>query len=116
MKKLALENSNGIFSELESDILEILWAKGSAGSRYLHDLVKSKHSVTHSTIAVTLARLHDKDLLRRKAVKGLGGTRFVYYPKYTKIQLGDQLAGKFVTFLRNSFGDACVANLKKRIR
>lgn len=116
MKRLALESNNGIFSELEADILDILWAKGSAGSRYLHDLLSPKHKITHSTMAVTLARLHAQDLLRRRAEYGLGGKRFVYYPKFTKEQLGDQFANKFITFLRNSFGEACVANLRRRIK
>ncbi len=105
-----------MFSELETDILKYLWIKGYGNTNILYKLFGKKHGVTHSTISVTLGRLHETGILTRKPERGLGGIRFVYYPKFTKEEFGNRLADRFVEFLRKNFGEASVANLKKKIR
>lgn len=118
MKRIDLEGNNidSLFSKLETDILRYLWDRGYGSTKILYKLFGEKHSVTHSTIAVTLGRLYGKGILKRKPEIGRGGIRFVYYPKFTKEEFGNHLADKFIGFLRKSFGEACVANLKKRIK
>lgn len=118
MKRIGLENKDidSLFSELESDILRYLWGKGNGSTNILYKLLGEKHDVTHSTIAVTLGRLYEKGILTRKPERGRGGIRFVYYPKFTKEEFGEQLADKFIEFLRRSFGESSVAYLKKKIK
>ena len=118
MKKIDLESSdmNSLFSKLETDILGYLWNKGYGRTNIFYKLFGEKHKVKHSTIAVTLGRLHNRGILKRKPEKGRGGIRFVYYPKFTKEEFGDHLADKFIGFLRKSFGEASIANLKKKIK
>ncbi len=106
---------NFIFSDLEEEILKQLWNKGDGHSKNLHEAVGKKYGVTHSTIAVTLNRLHEKGMLHRKPEKTRGGTRYIYTPKYSREDLGMHLGQKFFAFIRKSFGENCVANLKKRI-
>ncbi len=116
MKSVAFENGmNFIFSDLEEDILKNLWKEGSGHSKSLHEEMKAKHKVSHTTIAVTLNRLHEKGLLIRKPQKTRGGTRYIYTPKLSREDYGTHLGEKFFSFLRKSFGENCVANLKKRI-
>jgi predicted transcriptional regulator len=105
-----------LFSSLERDILEVLWKTGKGQSRTLYNLLRRKHRVTHSTIAVTLNRLYQRGILKRKPERGKGGIRYVYYPRLTKTELGDTIAAKFISFLRKNFGEATVANLKKKIK
>ena len=118
MRKIAFEDSDidSLFSNLESDILHYMWSKGNSSTGILHKLLGDKHDVSHSTVAVTLGRLHERGLLTRKPQRGRGGLKFIYYPKFTKEEFGNHLADKFVEFLRKSFGENCVANLKKRIK
>ncbi len=118
MRRIDLESQDigSLFNKLETDILRYLWNKGYGGTNILYKLLGEKHDITHSTVAVTLGRLYEKGILKRKAERGKGGIRFVYYPKFTKEEFGDHLANKFIEFLRKSFGDACVANLKKKIK
>ncbi|MBI4010204.1 MAG: BlaI/MecI/CopY family transcriptional regulator [Candidatus Aenigmarchaeota archaeon] len=118
MRKLDFEGKDidSLFSRLEADVLRYLWSKGYGSTNILYKLFGEKHNVSHSSIAVTLGRLHEKGILKRKAERGKGGIRFVYHPKFTKEEFGNHLANKFVEFLRNSFGEACVANLKKKIK
>ena len=116
MKSVAFENGmNCFFSELEEDILENLWKNKFGHSKSLHENLGKKYKVSHTTIAVTLNRLHEKGLLARKPEKTRGGTRYIYSPKLSREALGDDLSGKFLGFLRKSFGENCVANLKKKI-
>ncbi len=106
---------NFIFSDLEEEILKQLWNKGNGHSKSLHESVGKKYHVTHSTIAVTLNRLHEKGLLQRKPEKTRGGTRYIYTPKLSREDFGNHLSGKFLSFLRKSFGENCVANLKRKL-
>ena len=105
-----------LFSKLEADMLRYLWGKGYGSTNILYKLLGEKHHVTHSTIAVTLGRLYENGILKRKAERGRGGIRFIYYPKFTKEEFGNRLADKFIEFLRKGFGEACIANLKKKIK
>lgn len=118
MKKLDFEDESisSFFSKLETDMLKYLWGKGYGSTKILYRLFGEKHKVAHSTISVTLGRLYKKGILNRKSERGKGGIRFVYYPQLTKEEFGDQLANKFIDFLRKSFGETCVANLRKKIK
>ncbi len=118
MRKIGFEDSDidSLFSHLESDILHYMWNKGNGSTEILYKLLGDKHDVSHSTVAVTLGRLYERGILTRKPQRGKGGLKFVYYPKFTKEGFGNHLADKFVQFLRKSFGETCVANLKKRIK
>ncbi len=109
------DGMNSIFSELEEDILKNLWKEGSGHSKSLHEAIGKKYKVPHTTIAVTLNRLHEKGLLIRKPQKTRGGTRYIYTPKLSREDYGTHLGEKFFSFLRKNFGENCVANLKKRI-
>ena len=116
MKSVAFENGmNCFFSDLEEEILEQLWKNKTGHSKSLHEALKNKHEVSHITVAVTLNRLHERGMLARKPQKTRGGTRYIYTPKYSREAFGNHLSGKFLSFLRKSFGENCVANLKKRL-
>lgn len=105
-----------MFSELEADILNYLWKNKEARSKALYKELKNKHKCTHSTIAVTLDRLYKKGVLKRTSEKCKGGKRYIYYPKFSKDELGFVIANKFLIFLRKTFGEACVAKLKTKLK
>ena len=113
MKKI---NTGSPFSDLETDILNYLWSKGEGRSRTIYLLFGGKHGVTHSTVAVTLNRLHEKGILKRKSETARGGVRFVYHPTMTKEELGTDIGYNFLEFLRNTFGESSIANLKKKLK
>lgn len=110
------QDISSLFSKLETDMLNYLWNKGQANTNILYKLLGEKHKVTHSTISVTLGRLYERGILIRMPQKGRGGIRFIYYPRFSKEEFGNHLADKFVEFLKKSFGETCVANLKKKIK
>ena len=94
---------------------EILFEIQNFPGKSLHEAIGKKYKVPHTTIAVTLNRLHEKGLLIRKPQKTRGGTRYIYTPKLSREDYGTHLGEKFFSFLRKNFGENCVANLKKRL-
>ena len=118
MKELITSHNSvsDLFSNLETDILSILWKRGEGKSKILYTILGEKHGVTHSSVAVTLSRLYQKGILKRKPERAKGGIRFIYYPKFTKEELGSHIASNFLKFLRKNFGEACVANFRKDIK
>lgn len=117
MKKINLnkKNMSSVFGPLEADILKYLWKNEKARSKTLFKKLKTKHKYTHSTIAVTLDRLYKKGIVKRKQETCRGGKRYIYYPKFSKEELGTELADKFLIFLRNTFGESCVAKFKTKL-
>ena len=107
---------SSFLSALESDIIEYLWQKKAGNSRLLHNALKKKHECAHSSVAVTLDRMHTKGLVVREVEKCRGGERFVYYPKASKEELGNRISEKFLRFLKDNFGEVCVANLKTKLK
>ena len=118
MKRIDLNKTDmsSMFSELEADILNFLWKHKETRSRTLFRELKNRHKCTHSTIAVTLDRLYKKGLLKRVEEKCKGGKRYVYYPRFSKEELGFEIANKFLRFLRKTFGEACEAKLRTKLK
>lgn len=118
MKRINLgkKDMTSIFSELEKDILNFIWKNKEAKSSELYSHLKKRHKIAHSSVAVTLNRLYKKGILTRKPERTRGGVRYIYSPKLTKGELGTEIAYKFVDFLRKTFGEPSVINLKKKIR
>lgn len=118
MKKIDLNKTDisSMFSELETNILNYLWKHKEARSRTLFKQLRGKYKCTHSTIAVTLDRLFKKGALKRTEERCRGGKRYVYHPKFSREELGFEVADKFLTFLRKTFGEACVAKLKTKLK
>lgn len=102
-------------SEIESEILEVLWGSGKADSRLIHEKLKASEGVAHSTVAVYLDRLHSKGLVERKVETGRGGLHYIYSPKYRKDELGNKIADSFLVFLKKNFGEQSTAYLRKNL-
>jgi predicted transcriptional regulator len=64
--------------ELESEILSVLKDKGSATAGDVLDVLKDRREVAYTTVSTTLDRLHKKNLVGRKALRGPGGTKYLF--------------------------------------
>lgn len=105
-----------MLSALESDLVDSLWkSKAPLTSKELFDEWGDKHHVASSTISVTLDRLFEKGLLDRKVERGRGGLKYLYSAKLSREELANELSDKFVHFLKQTFGSASIAHLKKRL-
>ncbi len=118
ISKINLEKNgmNAVVSELESGILGVLWSEKSADAHTIHAKIKPRFRVAHSTVAVYLDRLHSKRLVGRRVLQGRGGLRYVYFPAYSREELGNKLAEKFVLFLKKNFGEQSTAYLRMSLK
>jgi predicted transcriptional regulator len=64
--------------ELESEILAVLKDKGSATAGDVLDVLKDRREVAYTTVSTTLDRLHKKNLVGRKGLRGPGGTKYLF--------------------------------------
>jgi len=118
LNKLDLQKHGltAMLSDVESDLLTVLWKEKQANARILFDAIKGKHALAYSSTVVYLDRLYSKGLLERKIERGKGGLRYIYLPKYSKQELGNKIADNFISFLKASFGESSTAYLRKKLK
>ena len=69
-----------VLGELESAVMEILWAGSGQTVNEVEELLRLKRGIAHTTVLTTLDRMYRKGYLTRdKQAKA-----FVYTPRYTR--------------------------------
>ena len=69
-----------VLGELESAVMEILWAGSGQTVNEVEELLRLKRGIAHTTVLTTLDRMYRKGYLtRNKQAKA-----FVYTPRYTR--------------------------------
>src|SRR5579875_1149502 len=106
-----------IIGELESEVLNALQSRGSASTAEIVADLQRKREIAYTTVSTTLDRLYRKNLVKRKAVRGPGGTKF----KIIKSAI-DRLTSSFgeTTYsalykIMDDLPDNELENLKKRV-
>jgi predicted transcriptional regulator len=99
--------------ELESEVMEAVWARGEASVREVMDALnrtapKPRAYTTYMTI---LGRLHGKRLLDRRRE----GKTDIYRPVYTREQYADRRARAEVAALVDHFGEAALRHLARQV-
>ena len=77
-----------VLGELESAVMEILWADSGQTVNEVEEHLRTKRDIAHTTVLTTLDRMYRKGyLLREKQAKA-----YVYSPRYTREQFGRTMA------------------------
>ena len=76
----------------ELEILDVLWDRGSATVREVHDVVSGQRSTTYTTILKLMQIMHDKGLVERDQA----GKAHVYRPKHSQQQTQTRLVGSLL--------------------
>jgi len=105
-----------ILSTLESDIMNILWNRNPLKVKELHGLLKKKHKVAQTSIAVTMDRLYEKKIVDRKIESGRGGLHYLYYPSKTKQEFEKTVVDQTVNKLIEAFGPTAVSYFDERFK
>ncbi len=63
-----------VLGDLESEIMEIVWAKDGATVRAIYEQLKTKRNIAYTTVMTVMSRLAEKGLLERKKE----GAAFIY--------------------------------------
>ncbi|HKO92332.1 MAG TPA: BlaI/MecI/CopY family transcriptional regulator [Polyangiaceae bacterium] len=85
-----------LLGELESAVMEFLWAGGEGEAKAVHKALGRRRGIGLNTVQSTLKRLYDKELLERDKVSHA----HVYRPRVTREQFQcnalDELVGELM--------------------
>jgi predicted transcriptional regulator len=94
----------GALGELETAVMEHLWARGAGDVKSVHHALKSRR-ITLNTVQSTLRRLFDKPLLRRDKVSHA----HVYSPRLTRQEYQRRMLADVVGDVLRGEADAALA-------
>lgn len=99
-------NNIKILSDLESEIMEIVWRVGSASVRDVLLDMKKKRKIAYTTVMTVMSRLYDKGVLKREL--NAGGA-FIYEPVMEKGSFIQEKSQKIIKGFLKEYGDVAVA-------
>lgn len=102
---MAKENIK-ILGELESEIMEIVWANEPISVRLVLIELEKKRKIAYTTVMTVMARLHEKKILNRKMDKS---GAFVYAPVKDKKSFLANASEKLIKNFLVEYGDVAVA-------
>jgi BlaI family transcriptional regulator, penicillinase repressor len=99
--------------ELEAEVMEVVWDRGEASVRDVMEALNANAAKprAYTTYMTVLARLHAKELLRRRRE----GKSDLYAPQLTREQYTDRLAQDQVEGMVEQFGDVALSHFARRI-
>jgi len=91
--------------DLETLVMQTLWAHPSSTVREIHGRMEGDHKRAYTTIMTTMDRLYGKDLLTREK----DGLAWRYRPALTEAELELQLADRLATEILETHGEVGLA-------
>jgi predicted transcriptional regulator len=103
-----------ILSPLESDVIKLLWSRGSMRVRDIYNHLKKKRKVALTSVAVILDRLYKKKIVTRRIESGRGGSHYIYSPKVSRDDFEKSIVENTVDILIDNFGPIAVTYFHER--
>ncbi|MFA6097315.1 MAG: BlaI/MecI/CopY family transcriptional regulator [Candidatus Paceibacterota bacterium] len=100
------KNNIKILSDLESEIMEIVWKAGNASVRDVLLEMQKKRKIAYTTVMTVMSRLYDKGVLERK-LNASGA--FVYESMKEKEAFIQEKSQKIIKGFLREYGDVAVA-------
>ncbi len=103
----ARSGSERLLGELESDVMEAVWAQGRASVRRILDLLNASRPahIAYTTVLTVMQRLAEKGLLERQRV----GNTDHYAACQSREAFFSESSGRIVRALVDDFGDIAIA-------
>ena len=76
----------------ELEILDVLWDRGAATVREVHDAISGRRSTTYTTVLKLMQIMHDKGLVERNEAD----KAHIYKPKQSQQQTQTRLVGSLL--------------------
>src|SRR5688572_13285343 len=94
-----------LLGQLESSVMDLLWAGGQGEAKAVHDALGKRRGITLNTIQSTLKRLYDKGLLTREKVSHA----HVYRPRIDRQAYQNGALATLIRALMGGKADAMVS-------
>jgi predicted transcriptional regulator len=89
-----------ILGDLETDVMEAIWARGRATVHDVHErLASANRDVAYTTVMTVMSRLADKGLLEKRK----DGAAYVYMPAASKEEFTRRTVGTVLSELLDDF-------------
>lgn len=98
-------------SDLEKQVMDIVWKKKECSIREALEILKKKRSVAYTTIATIFQRLESKGFVKKEE----SGMAHMYRPILSKEVYSKNIAQSFLKTFISSFGDAAIASFAESI-
>jgi len=93
-----------VLGPLETEIMEILWEKGTMTARGVFDILQeNKKDIRRSTISIMMNRLFERGLVDKSVEKGRGGLKYVYSVKVTRDRFERDIVHNVIESLKETF-------------
>lgn len=99
-------------SELEQEIMDVVWELESCTVRDVLDRISQKRKLAYTTVMTIMGRLVEKGVLSRKP----DGVSYLYYPKVSKENFIARSVHYIFTTAVTSFGQEAVTHFAKEIQ
>ncbi len=104
-----------VLSQLESEIMAIMWREKHATARTVHTLIKNKHNVNRSAVNAAMNSLCKRGLLCSSISKGKGGLKYIYKVKVSRRRFEREVVEKMLDSLIGSFGKASKKIMREKL-
>lgn len=105
-----------VLSPLEAEVLEVMWKEKRATARTIYTRLKARHHVNRTTINATMSSLVKRGLLDSEISKGRGGLKYVYTVKISKREFENEVVGRVVDSLIESFGESAKKVIQEKVK
>lgn len=98
-------------SDLEQEIMNIVWNLKKCKVRDVLYQVSEKKKLAYTTVATILQRLHDKGLVKKEGE----GIAITYSPKLSRENFSKSMASSFLKKFISSYGDTAIASFVESV-
>lgn len=95
-----------MLGELESRVMDIVWARGEATVRDVHEAISKRRPLAYTTIMTVMSRLAEKGVLRRKLADGA----YLYRPARPRAEFEADAATRLLKDALDSYGPTAIAS------
>lgn len=101
-----------VLGELEAEVMEVVWQKGSVSVRDVYDVLRSRRQIAYTTVMTIMGRLADKQLLAKEKQ----GLAYIYTPVYSKSEFTRSLVQEVIDGLLEDYSDLAFAHFIGRLK
>ena len=105
-----------VLSPLEAEVLELMWKEKRATARTIYTRLKARRNINRTTVNATMSSLAKRGLLSSEITRGKGGLKYVYTVKISRREFENDVVGKVVESLLESFGEPARKLIQEKVK
>lgn len=105
------EGLKQVLGDLESDVMEFVWATGQCTVRDVHEHLLKGRELAYTTVMTVMARLAEKEILLRET----SGNSYLYMPAMSREKYVSRVVGEVLDALLSSHSEQTISQLAARL-